>query len=465
MLVGFGLTLGIWIATGVYSTRRVAELESRATAEANSYIQGQQLLTSARNSVLVSSVYVRDALLDVSPTARAQGLERVNTALTGAAQTLAAYVPVVDSAADQATVERLRREITELRGTLSDILQPAPGTASMPAGSMLRSRVTPKRESVMAVAEELARLNRTAFVAHQVEFARIYRTTQAQLWQMMGLAIIASFGVAAFSARYAGRLERQVRNQHERDLELQQDLRRLSARLTRVGEQERRALARELHDDIGQMISAIRVELSLAERSLNDTHGATGVLDDVRSIADRALQSVRDLSHLLHPAMLDDLGLVPATTWFLKGIRRRHQLEVEFHHPDGFDRLLPELETAAYRVVQESVSNAIKHARATRISVTLHPGADLRLTIEDNGVGFDAERRWAGGVPSGLGLVSMRERATQAGGSLTIESTPGAGTRISLHRRAETAGLAAGTVSGDRGARADMGRIVEAHYE
>lgn len=461
MLVGFGLTLGIWIATGVYSTRRVTELEARATAEANSYLQAQQLLTSARNSVLVSSVYVRDALLDLSPTARVQGLQRVNAALTGAAQTLAAYVPVADSPTDQATVQRLRREITELRDTLSHILQPDPSRPPMAAGPLLRSRVTPKRESVMAVAEELGTLNRAAFVAHQREFASIYRTTQAQLWQMLGLAIIASFGVAVVSARYAGRLERRVRDQHGRDLELQQDLRRLSARLTRVGEQERRALARELHDDIGQMLSAIRVELALAERALEEKHGAAGALDDVRPIADRALQTVRDLSHLLHPSVLDDLGLVPATNGFIKNIRRRHQLDVDFQHDDRIGRLPPEIETAAYRIVQESVSNAIKHAQATRVTVGLHIAGDLWLRIDDDGVGFDMAARADTGAPIGLGLVSMRERATQAGGTFTIDSTPGGGTHITVHLPVDVVGAGAETTNEDIAERVGVARVVE----
>ncbi len=459
MLVGFGITLGIWIATGVYSSRRVSELEAEATAEANGYLQAQQLLTSARNSVLISSVYVRDALLDTSPTASAQGRDRVNTALTGAAQALAAYVPVADSDTDRMTVQRLRREITELRDTLSNVLESGPAVGVAP-GPLLRNQVTPKRESVMAVAEELATLNRATFVAHQREFAAIYRTTQAQLWQMLGLAIVSSFGVAVFSARYAGRLERRVREQHQRDLDLQQDLRHLSARLTRVREQERRALARELHDDIGQMLSAIRVELALAERSLGEKHGATGALDDVRPIADRALQAVRDLSHLLHPSVLDDLGLVPATNWFLKNVRRRHQIDVVFQSGDDIPRLSSEIETAAYRIVQESVSNAIKHAEATCVTVRLEVTDHLCLTVEDDGGGFDVGQRGDGGIPVGLGLVSMRERASQAGGTFAVHSTPGVGTRITVCLPAEPPDAGVETGAGpiqDDGLRAGVG--------
>jgi len=267
-------------------------------------------------------------------------------------------------------------------------------------------------------------------VSHQQDFADIYRRTQTQLWEMLGLAIVASFGIALFAGRYAGRLERRVLDQHRRDLELQRELRDLSVRLTRAREQERRVIARELHDDIGQMLSAIRVELSLADRGLVETHRASDALDRVGPIVDRALKAVRDLSHLLHPSVLDDLGLVPAINWFLKDLRRRHAIDIEFLHDDPMTRLSSEVESAAFRIVQESTSNTIKHGRATRITVSLRLETELVLTVVDNGVGFDAGGADRGSEPRGLGLISMRERAVQAAGSFVVATTPGAGTQI-----------------------------------
>jgi len=204
---------------------------------------------------------------------------------------------------------------------------------------------------------------------------------------------------------------------------------RASEGATRAREQERQALARELHDDIGQMLTAIKVELAVAQREL-DEHGAPRVLDDVKPIADRALQAVRDWSQALHPSMLDDLGLVAATGWFLGRVRGRTAIDIAFAHTGLAVRLPADIEMAAYRIVQESLSNIIKHAHATRVSVTLIRADHLFVTIEDNGVGFAAARNHGRGRPGGLGLTSMRERASQLGGFLTITTAPGTGTRV-----------------------------------
>jgi signal transduction histidine kinase len=421
--------VGIWVFAGFYFGKRISDLESKASAVSTRYIQSQQLLTSARTQVMLSSVYVRDALLDETPGATADGRIRINVALSVADQSLADYVPILNSAAEQAQIERLRQEIAELRDTTWDVLQAQNG-GSLEAGPLLRDRIMPKREAVISVAEELGAVNRRTFVEHQHEIAAIYRETQTRIWEILGFALAASLGVAVLSTRYAGRLEQRVREQHGRDVSLQQDLRRLSNRLIRVREQERRSLARELHDEIGQLMTAIKVELAVAQRTLEERGDARGVLDDARPIADRALHAVRDLSHLLHPSVLDDLGLPAATEWFIKNFRKRYGLHVDFTSTGMAERLASDVETAAYRIIQESLANAAKHAAARRICVSIHCLSRLTVTVEDDGSGFEVGAPRAAEGDRGLGLVSMRERATQLDGTLTIDSVPGRGTRI-----------------------------------
>ena len=168
------------------------------------------------------------------------------------------------------------------------------------------------------------------------------------------------------------------------------DLQRLSAKLVHAQEEERRVIARELHDEVGQVLSAIKVELTLAEHAIESEGGPAHALADVRSIADGALHSVRDLSHLLHPALLDDLGLPAAIDWYLKGFGRRHGVRVDLLHDHMDDRLLPEIETAVYRIVQEALTNVARHAHARSCRVYLQRlPATVLITIEDDGVGFD----------------------------------------------------------------------------
>ena len=131
-------------------------------------------------------------------------------------------------------------------------------------------------------------------------------------------------------------------------------------------EEERRTIARELHDEIGQVLTVIKMELSHAQRHIASGGGSADLLDDARSITDRALHAVRDISHFLHPPLLDDLGLSAAVDWYVQSINKRHELRVEFTSQNMTARLPSEIEVALYRIVQEGLTNVLRHARAQR---------------------------------------------------------------------------------------------------
>jgi signal transduction histidine kinase len=177
------------------------------------------------------------------------------------------------------------------------------------------------------------------------------------------------------------------------------------------------------------VLTAIKVELAVAERTIEADGGPAHVLHNARSIADGALHTVRDLSHLLHPPLLDDLGLTAAIEWYLRGYTRRHGIHVDLLHDPMPERLTPETEAAAYRIVQEALTNVAKHAQATACRVYLQRLTNtVLITIEDNGVGFDPAA--AQTVDSGLGLVGIRERVSQLQGTFRLETAPGKGTRL-----------------------------------
>jgi PAS domain S-box-containing protein len=204
-------------------------------------------------------------------------------------------------------------------------------------------------------------------------------------------------------------------------------LRRLSHRLVEAQENERRAIARELHDEVGQILTGLKMNLEVARRlppaaiAANLAH-AQGQLDDL-------MGRVRNLSLDLRPAMLDDLGLLPALFWLFDRYTAQTKVQVKCKHVDIEGRYAPELETATYRIVQEALTNVARHSRADEVVVLLWTTPDsLWAQIEDQGAGFDAERVIAAGHSSGL--TGMRERALLLGGQLTIESAPGGGARI-----------------------------------
>jgi signal transduction histidine kinase len=159
--------------------------------------------------------------------------------------------------------------------------------------------------------------------------------------------------------------------------------------------------------------------------------GSLDLLDDARSITDRALHAVRDISHFLHPPLLDDLGLSAAVDWYVQSINKRHELRVDLSTQNMTGRLPSEIEVALYRIVQEGLTNVLRHARAQRCIVELvrdDAEESVRVTVRDDGVGFDPEAPRDAEASPGLGLVGIRERVSQLGGVLRLDSGHGRGT-------------------------------------
>lgn len=214
----------------------------------------------------------------------------------------------------------------------------------------------------------------------------------------------------------------------------QNRLRTLSRTLLKKMEIERHYVAYELHDEIGQALTAVKLNLE-SIRSLPGHEGLDGHLDESVAVIDRALQQVRDLSLNLRPSVLDDLGLMAALRWLVNSMTSKSGLEIHFESDEIEPRLSREIETACFRVAQEAITNVLRHAQASRITVLLRKDRDaLSLTVSDNGIGFDARSAQARCVSGGsFGLLGMEERVTLSGGSFTVESVLDKGSKISAH--------------------------------
>jgi signal transduction histidine kinase len=431
IVLGFGLTLGLWVFAGWYFTDRISTVQRDSEAINARYMRAQEVLTTARSEVLFGSLSVRDALLDPNPGATERTTGMVHDKLQLVDAMLRQYVPILDSQSEHARVERLRIEISDLNDHMRQVLEQNVRSTEQ-ARALLNSKVIPQRELVLRVSDEVQALNRTAFVRQQTDIAEVYRSTQRRLWTQLGFALAASLAIALLATIYAGRLEARLRQQHEREEKHSDDLQRLSAKLIAAQEEERRGIARELHDELGQVLSAIKVEIAIARRGLEGVPAYT-TLTDAESMADSALTTVRDLSRLLHPAMLDDLGLPAAVDSYLRGFGTRYGLRVELLIDRMDDRLQPETEVTAYRVIQEALTNVARHAQAQSCRVYLQRlAATVLITIEDDGIGFDAEEATRPDLRTGLGLLGIRERASLLRGTMRLESTRGAGTRLTV---------------------------------
>jgi PAS domain S-box-containing protein len=202
----------------------------------------------------------------------------------------------------------------------------------------------------------------------------------------------------------------------------------LSRRLMEVQELERRNIALELHDEIGQVLTGLKLTLEMGSRLPHNQIGRS--LEQAQGLVNELMARVRKLSLDLRPAMLDDLGLLPTLLWHLEHYTAQTQVRVNFKH-SGLEkrRFTPEVETAAYRMVQEALTNVARHAEVEEATVQLSTHQQtLVIEVEDRGKGFDTESVLAAGETSGL--AGMRERAGLLEGRLTIASRPGAGTRL-----------------------------------
>jgi signal transduction histidine kinase len=208
-------------------------------------------------------------------------------------------------------------------------------------------------------------------------------------------------------------------------------LQQLTVRLESAKEEERSRISRELHDELGQTLTAAKINLQMARASVADA-AAAGRLDDSIGMVDGMIRQARDIARGLRPPLLDEAGLVPAIENFLESLATRSGTRIEFDVAPGVGRAPPGLDTTVFRLVQEAVGNALRHAQAQVVRVTLRDDDDsLLVVVEDDGVGFDpatvsrSARRGAH-----LGLLGMTERVRSAGGSIELESRPGAGSRI-----------------------------------
>ena len=207
----------------------------------------------------------------------------------------------------------------------------------------------------------------------------------------------------------------------------------LSGRLLQLRDDERRRLARDLHDSLGQTLTAVKMNLSYLARDTShlDERGRKAVIES-KELVDGSIKEVRTISHLLHPPMLDEVGLLPAIRWFATGFAQRSGIDLQLELPLTFRRLPTELETAVFRVIQESLNNVHRHSGSPTALIRLEVASDsIRLEVIDKGRGFSPQKLSFRKEQEliGVGILGMRERLRQLNGNLEITSN-GQGTTV-----------------------------------
>jgi signal transduction histidine kinase len=293
----------------------------------------------------------------------------------------------------------------------------------------LRDEVFPRRQNMLAIADRIAAINDRQLTAGNDQIVSLLLRFQTRLLVTLVAGLVLGLVMASFSTRKILKLEDQARLRYEEAADARGQLKDLSARLVKTQETERRALSRELHDEVGQSLSAVLVELrnlSTGLRVRSEEQSRVHV-ETIKGLVENTVRVVRNMALLLRPSMLDDLGLIPALKWQARESSKRTSMDVSVAAELESDDLPDEYKTCIYRVVQEALHNCARHSDATTVRIRVEQQPDhLRLVIEDDGQGFDVHQM------KGLGLLGIQERVAQLGGKCSVHSKPGRGTTLSV---------------------------------
>jgi signal transduction histidine kinase len=330
---------------------------------------------------------------------------------------------------DEARMEHLDARLDEYWQTFDPLFDWTASEKILMSSRFLKREVLPRRDAVLTLAEEIEALNNSNLAAQREEVMKRQATLRSDLYRLLWWSVLLGMVVAVTAVLRLRVMERRSIEHGERAEHAELEMRQLSQKLVAAQEEERKHLSRELHDEVGQMLSALRMELGRLERARRtDDSRFSDAMAECRRLSDTMLRTVRDLALLLRPSMLDDLGLQPALEWHARDFRRRYGLRLNLRVHGDINAIPEQYRTCVYRIVQEALTNCARHARASQVDVTVSREADrLRLAIADDGIGFDVD-----GPRAGLGLVGIQERVRELDGDVSMQSLRGGGTRLSI---------------------------------
>jgi signal transduction histidine kinase len=329
----------------------------------------------------------------------------------------------------QEAVARLRTEIRSYWETLDPVFDWSPPEKQAAAYGFLRHRIMPRRDTVLALADEVQSVMDSTFEDERAAVRRNEKEFRQFLARTAAATVLLGVIVAVLSILRVRLLEHRANEQRIRTERAEDEMRRLSHQVVQAQEEERRSISRELHDEVGQMLTGLRMDLrALQKVHRTDPAGFDARIDQTRVLLEQTLQSVRDIAMGLRPSMLDDLGLKAALEWQARDFERRHEIAVTLNADADLDTLPERHRTNLYRIVQEALTNCARHARARHVSIRLwqEPDGLLRVAVEDDGVGLKDR------TGAGLGLIGIKERVRELGGKFRVESMPDRGTRVAV---------------------------------
>jgi signal transduction histidine kinase len=428
LTIGFGGLLFLLAFDGFDNVRRLRQIQRSNDEIRESFLSRTLLLEQIHSDLYLSGTYVRDYLLE--PESSKADTHRANLLKTRASMeaALAQYQTLLN-AGQYPPFHALTEELRDYWSVLEPVFGWDAVARRNHGYGFLRDEVFPRRMAMLGIADQIAGANRAQLDAGKHDVIDMFSQFRRRSILTIGLTIAVGLLLAIFSMRKIVRLELESARRYEETATARAELKQLSARLVEIQENDRRALSRELHDEVGQALAGVRVELANLSACIRarDLGGAEAKANEIKDLVEDSVAVVRNMALLLRPSMLDDLGLVPALRWQAREVSKRTGLRVKIATEGVSEDMPEEHKTCIYRIVQESLHNCAQHAEATTVRVTVEqePGR-IRLSIQDDGRGFQPEQ------DRGMGLLGMQERASHLGGTLAVETHAGQGTAISV---------------------------------
>ncbi len=429
LLAGFGTLIVLTAVLGVSQTRRAAQIERDLISAQESYSSAQALLSQIRVDLYRIGMDVRDYLLDRSADSSAElreQLEQTRVEIEGNLQMLESRMPFVD----REPLNRLRVEATEYIDWLSPAIQWSQEEKLARSGNYVRTVLLNRRKAISDLASQVETINEANLQRARERLQASQAGFQIWLRRLTAIVLVLSVLVAGLSTTWILRLEKKAELNQQRAADAERELRRLSQQLVKTQEDERRALSRELHDQVGQQITALRVEIAnLGRIPSTERDTFTAHLREAKGLAEQTMKTVRDLAMGLRPSILDDFGLGPAIEWQAREFARRTGVPAHVDIEGSLNGLTESDRTSLFRIVQEALTNITKHASASEIRIALTAGDQgVMLRVVDNGKGMEPMNARG----RGLGLVGIEERAREMGAGFVLDSQPGQGTTIEI---------------------------------
>jgi signal transduction histidine kinase len=424
LALGFGTLIILIAVLGFGAIRRARAIYSEMEATQDAYLETEAYRRDIATDMYLADILVRDYLLDPSPqnvSLHRQQLLEIRSSLQQRLDLLAQRM----SGSDNPGLQRLQTEVQAYWDSLDPIFEWTLHEKAALSWSFLRHKVLPRRKAVVDLAREVARLNRQNLQRERQRIRQSQEVFHSFLLKMMGVALSLGTVVALLTTFRVAVLERRHDEQRKHIEEAENNLRRLSRRLVQAQELERKSLSRELHDEVGQMLTALGIELgNLQSIRTADPDAFRARLEDAKRLNTDAMRVVRDLAMGLRPSMLDDFGLAPALQWQGREFSRYTGVPATVNVDGMLDDLPEAHRTCIYRVVQEALTNCAKHAKAHNVVVSVEGRKDgVLVMIQDDGLGF--QPGWK--ARPGLGLLGIEERVQELEGTLNIVSQPNKG--------------------------------------